>query len=105
MGRPLAIEGMQAIAEKHGERCLSAHYVNANTRLEWECAEGRRWLAIPNSVKRGTWCRMCAVQGTRLSLADVQRAAAEHGGRRLSKEYVNQRQPLRVRCAHGHEFY
>lgn len=99
MGRALTIEELQAIAATHGGRCLSTHYVNANTRLKWECAEGHRWLAIPNSVKRGTWCLICAVQGTRLSLADVQRVAANYGGRCLSPEYVNGTTPLLFECA------
>lgn len=103
-GRVLTIEEMQAIAGRYGGRCLSLHYVNANTRLEWECAEGHRWLAIPNSVKRGTWCRICAVQGTRLSLADVQRVAAEYGGRCLSLEYVNGTTPLLFECSAGHRW-
>jgi uncharacterized Zn-finger protein len=102
--RTLTIEEMQAIAAKRGGRCLSTRYVNANTKLEWECAEGHRWLAIPNSVKHGTWCRMCAVRAMSLSLADIEHAAAERGGRCLSPEYVNGTTPLLFECTTGHRW-
>lgn len=80
---PVTIGEMQVIAARHGGRRLSTRYVNANTRLEWECAEGHRWLAIPNSVKRGTWCRICSLARTRVPLAEIRRAAEERGGRCL----------------------
>ncbi|WP_341316945.1 hypothetical protein WN982_37130 [Paraburkholderia sp. IMGN_8] len=95
---------MQAIAAQRGGKCVSTAYVNANTRLEWEYAEGHRWLAVPNSVKRGTWCRVCAVKSTRRSLADAQRAAAGLGGRCLSSEYFNGTTPLWFECADGHRW-
>jgi hypothetical protein len=68
--------------------------VNANTHLEWECAEGHRWLAIPNSVKRGTWFRICSLKRTRVPLTEILRAAEERGGRCLSSKYVNAATPL-----------
>ncbi|WP_157378867.1 hypothetical protein [Burkholderia ubonensis] len=95
---------MQAIAATRGGSCLSKRYVNAKTRLEWECAEGHRWLAIPHSVKRGTWCKICAVQAMRGSLDDVQRAAKARGGRCMSKNYVNATTPLLFECAVGHRW-
>ncbi|CAG9266286.1 conserved hypothetical protein [Burkholderia diffusa] len=101
---PLTLEEMQVIAAIRSGRCLSTQYVNANVRLEWECAEGHRWFAIPNSVKRGTWCRICGVQKTRRTLDDVQHAARKLGGRCLSTEYVNGMTPLWFECEAGHRW-
>jgi len=102
---PLTIEEMQAIAASRGGRCLSTHYVNTNTHLEWECAEGHRWLAIPNNVKCGAWCRTCAHASQRGSLAGLQRIASARGGRCLSTEYVNNRTHLLWECAEGHRWH
>ena len=56
----LTIEEMKSIAEGRGGKCLSDTYVNAQRNLLWECAEGHQWKAIPNSIKRGSWCQICA---------------------------------------------
>lgn len=52
----LTIEDMQKLAKTKGGHCLSDKYVNAKTKLEWKCKKGHRWLAIPDSVRRGSWC-------------------------------------------------
>lgn len=59
-GRKLGIGLMQEIAAERGGQCISTAYVNSSTRLEWECHIGHRWLATPNSVRNGHWCRLCA---------------------------------------------
>lgn len=102
--RRLTIEEMQAIAAARGGRCLSIQYVNATTPLEWACERGHRWFAIPTNVKRGAWCKACAVQDTRLSLDDIQRVVEVHGGRCLSTEYTNVDTPLLFECAAGHRW-
>jgi len=56
----LTIEDMQQIAEERHGKCLSTKYVNARTRLLWECSEGHQWYAVPDSIKRGSWCPECA---------------------------------------------
>jgi hypothetical protein len=72
----LALKDMQRAARSRGGRCLSSVYVNSYTPLQWQCARGHRWrnsqtkvgwecgsghrwFAIPNSVKRGSWCPEC----------------------------------------------
>jgi hypothetical protein len=56
----LTIEEMHEIAKARGGKCLSTKYTNSKTKLKWECAEGHQWSAIPESVKGGTWCRVCS---------------------------------------------
>jgi rubredoxin len=56
----LGIKQMRQIAIDRRGRCLSNKYINAKTHLEWECAAGHRWKAVPDSVKRGTWCPSCS---------------------------------------------
>ncbi|MDR5777537.1 MULTISPECIES: hypothetical protein [unclassified Caballeronia] len=102
--KPLTIEAMRALAATRGGRCLSTHYVNANTRLEWECAEGHQWFAVPNSIKCGTWCKLCGYERTKATLKDVQEAATKFGGHCLSERYVNGTTPLLFECAAGHRW-
>ena len=101
----LTIEEMQAIAAARGGRCVSTHYVNNMTPLEWECAHGHRWLVVASNVKqRGSWCKACAVDATRLRLTDIQRAVEKKGGRCLSTEYINLDMPLLFECGAGHRW-
>ena len=56
----LTIEEMRTIAKDRGGKCLSKKYVNARTKLKWQCGEFKHvWYAIPDSVKRGSWCPIC----------------------------------------------
>ena len=59
IGRHKTIEQMRKTAASKGGRCLSSRYVNGKTKLEWECSQGHRWWALPNSVSRGSWCPEC----------------------------------------------
>lgn len=55
----LGIEKMRLLAaERHGE-CLSEHYDNVSSELEWECSEGHRFLARASNVIAGSWCPSC----------------------------------------------
>lgn len=56
------IKDMQKIAESRGGRCLSDKYFNVETRLKWQCEKGHIWGAIPSSIKRGSWCPICAIK-------------------------------------------
>ena len=56
----LTIDQMQSLAKERGGKCLSKNYVNAHTKLLWECNRGHQWKAVPQSVKnQGTWCPKC----------------------------------------------
>jgi len=99
------LETMRATAARHGGRCLSAHYAGCSSPLEWECAQGHRWQAKPSSIKHRTWCPECArQQRVRYTLDDMHALAASNGGLCLSTEYTSGTQPLRWRCAQGHEW-
>lgn len=96
------IDEMRRIARERRGECLSEKYLNRNTKLQWRCANGHEWLAIPGHVKRGSWCPVCA--GHVVTIADMSELARAHGGRCLSTEYVNSSTPLLWKCRLGHEF-
>lgn len=47
------------VVEGKGGKVLSSHYVSSQTKMEFSCGLGHRWWAIPNSLKQGSWCRVC----------------------------------------------
>ena len=52
---------MKILAESRGGKCLSESYKNTNSKLLWQCKDGHRWKAVPNSIKSGTWCPKCNI--------------------------------------------
>lgn len=50
---------LDEIANSRGGLCLSEKYTNSYTKLEWQCANGHKWLATPYAIKQGYWCRKC----------------------------------------------
>ena len=57
--KKLSLEEVRNSAAARGGKCLSKEYINAHTKMEWECEEGHRWFATAANVNRGTWCRLC----------------------------------------------
>lgn len=54
------IEQMEELAAARGGKCLSSTYVNSDSKLIWQCKEGHQWEALPNVIRRGSWCPHCA---------------------------------------------
>ena len=55
-----SIQDMHNLANKYGGKCLSEKYINANTKLKWQCQKGHIWESTPSSVRRGHWCLECS---------------------------------------------
>ena len=102
------LKEMQSIAAARGGELISRFYIDASTKLRWRCAEGHTWKAIPNSIKRGSWCAKCGVKRSAITRAhtidDMQALAKAKGGTCLSTSYRNTKSRLRWRCAEGHEW-
>jgi hypothetical protein len=97
------IEEMQSLAAAKAGRCLSDNYVNALTKLKWECVQGHKWEAKPNDIQRGHWCLKCAGKEKK-TIEEMQVLAAARGGRCLSKSYINRSTRLRWECVEGHQW-
>ena len=101
MPKSYKIDYFKALAiEKNGE-CLSTAYKTLNTKLKWQCSKGHTWESIPNSILRGTWCKVCAGK-TKKNIQDMQELADARGGQCLSKNYINGKTKLIWECANGH---
>lgn len=106
----MAIESLKKLALEKGGRCLSNEYIDAKTKLRWRCAKNHEWYAIPDSIRRGTWCSICAnnspisAEIAQARLAELQELARERGGRCLSEIYTGTDTKMKWRCAEGHEW-
>lgn len=98
------IEEMRAIAARRAGKCLSTSYHTQGTRLEWECVNGHRWLALPSNIKKGRWCPTCS-RRKRLTIEEMRAIAASCGGKCLSQSYTNVATKLLWECANGHTWW
>lgn len=104
-GNVYDISDMHRLAKAHGGRCLSRTYKNAATKLEWACAHGHRWSAVPAAIVAGRWCRACAHDGRKLGIKLMRTIASERGGQCISTEYVNSSTRLEWECHIGHRWF
>ena len=99
MTEKLTIKEMQELAKSRGGKCLSTEYINALTKLKWQCEEGHTWEAKPHDIKSGHWCPYCAVKmrasKVRLTIEEMQELANVKGGKCLSTEYIDALTKLR----------
>ena len=100
-------EELQQIAAAKGGRLLTPTYIDANTRMQWQCKEGHTWYTTPASLKHShTWCFKCSVIVNAAKLRDsiekYRKIAEKHGGKLLSKVYINSQTKLKWQCAKGH---
>lgn len=103
------IKEFQRIAKSKGGICLSKVYVNAVTKLSFQCGKcGYQWKTLPSVIKRGGWCRKCAdidnAHRQRFNLTKVAKIAVQFGGELLSTQYIRNNEKLEWRCAEGHIF-
>lgn len=100
---PLTMQEMRRLAAKNGGKCLSTKYINARSKLLWQCSRGHKWMNTPSHIKKGQWCRVCSGK-QKLTLDDMKALALERGGRCLSKKYTNHKTKLEWICAKNHQW-
>jgi hypothetical protein len=88
-------------ARERGGRCLSG-YIDKETPLEWQCAEGHMWFAPWFRVSKGQWCHLCAVKARSRTIGQMQELAQSRGGQCLSTVYPGAHGKIEWLCAKGH---
>lgn len=98
-----SIKEIQQLAKKRRGQCLSDAYINAKTKLLWQCEQGHQWWALPRKIRQGTWCPYCA--GTaKGNIEEMRKLAVARGGKCLSHTYVNSATKLLWQCKEGHQW-
>lgn len=98
--KKVTIETMQALAKAKGGKCLSAVYINNNTKLKWQCKRGHIWQTKVGHVKAGHWCPTCASR--KHSIEDMRKLAKSYDGQCLSNSFQNVNIKLKWKCAKDH---
>ena len=97
------ISELQLFASNKNGRLLSIKYINANSKLLWECSEGHQWEACWNNIKNaGQWCPACS--STLCDIKELQKHAENKNGRLLSIKYINNNTKLLWECSEGHQW-
>jgi hypothetical protein len=97
-------EDIERAAIERGGCCLSA-YVDKETPLQWQCAEGHTWFAPWFRVSKGQWCHLCAVKARTRTIEQMQELAQSRGGRCLSTVYPGAHGKIEWQCAKGHVWH
>ncbi len=97
------LETLKLIAKERGGRCLSNTYINAKTKLLWECTEGHQWETAPTNIKSGRWCPICGGK-VKLTIEEMQKIANKRKGKCLSEKYINNNTKLLWQCKEGHQW-
>jgi len=104
--RRVGIDIPKAFAITKGGRCKSDVYVNANSKLSWECSEGHSWETDWRNVRQGKWCPKCAIarnaENRRIGINLPKAFAIAKGGRCKSDVYVNANSKLEWECSERH---
>ena len=97
------IKDMQELAKQNNGKCLSKKYINANTKLRWQCEFGHTWNATPCGISGGQWCPYCAGNAKK-TMRNMHELAEEKNGKCISKKYINSKTNLKWMCKYGHEW-
>ena len=100
---------LRRIARTRGGRLLTKEYANGRTKMLWRCEARHEWLATPENIKQGSWCRRCYFKRRGEELRGditIQRARAKaHKGLCLSRIYIDAHTMLKWKCLWGHMFF
>lgn len=106
--RRVGITFFHELAESRGGTCLSSEYISASSHLKWMCSNGHKWEAIPDSVKRGSWCSKCSskIRGKnqRATVQSMVALADRRGGKFISLEYFGNQIKHTWECKQGHRW-
>lgn len=106
----LTIDDAREYAFKLGGKCLSETYVDANSKLKWQCKEGHQWEANFSSIRhQKCWCPKCSLyllskRKLEKKLQRLIRVAEKKGGQCLTTEVEPlKRDPrYKFKCSQGH---
>jgi hypothetical protein len=99
----LSLDDAKAAATERGGRCLSKSYENTRAKMLWECANGHRWEAPLDRIRRNHWCPDCSPKAP-IGIQKMREIATRRGGKCLSREYVNGSRKLKWECANRHQW-
>ncbi len=99
----VSFDFVKSVAVERGGICLSTHYKNNRTKMDWQCSKGHIWKSTYDSVHRGSWCPFCRHRA-KLTIEEMKKIARKNGGKCLSTLYINNSTKLEWQCNCGYEW-
>ncbi len=97
------LDELRAFAERWSGECLEQSVRSNKQPIAWRCAQGHRFIAPGERIRRGSWCPRCR-SVDKGELQRMGRLARQRGGECLSPSYTDASHKLRWRCREGHEW-
>ena len=89
--------------EREGYKLLS-EYKGANSLVTFQCPNGHIYETQFNSFHKGRRCKFCSNTNVKYVYEEVKEYVESQGDELLSTEYVNNKNKLKIKCCHGHEY-
>lgn len=89
--------------EREGYKLLS-EYKGANSLVTLQCPNGHIYEAQFNSFHKGRRCKFCSNTNVKYVYEQVKEYVESQGDELLSTEYINNKNKLKIKCCHGHEY-
>ncbi len=110
-GHHRSLDDCRQLATDQGGRCLSTHYIDGSTLMDWKCHVDHHpvFCLTADSVTAHNWCHQCSLASSRVKKATVvwvrlQTRVASQGGRCLStySTELTTKSKVRVQCRVSH---
>ena len=106
--KKLTYQDVKERIENEGYELLSDSYKNSRTKIKLKCKQGHIFEKTLGSFKKGENCPKCskinASKKISLTYNEVKDYIEKEGYELLSKEYINNKTKLKLKCPLGHEF-
>ena len=107
MYKKLTYKEVKKYFKDHDCKLLETEYINAHTKMEYECVcENTSYITF-DSFKRGSRCKECGrkrqAEKRRHIFKDVKQYFKDRDCKLLETEYINNKTPMRYECDCGND--
>jgi hypothetical protein len=104
MSKKYTLETIQKLAASKKGTLISTEYINAHSKLVWQCEVGHIWKASLDSiVNANSWCPVCSGRAIP-DISELQTFAINKGGLLISTGYVKAIQKVKWQCERLHQW-
>jgi len=101
MSRKIGISKIKDIVENQGGVLLTNEYNDVKTKLKIKCSKNHIWDTTYDSIRKGSWCSVCAGNNKK-SMMHAQEIASNKKGKCIGGKYINNKSKLLWQCEIGH---
>jgi len=108
MSKKLSYEFIKNKIESKDYKLLSKEYKNAKEKLKLQCPLGHKYESTYSNFKQGKKCPICnnikIGNRCRINYNYIKFYIESYGYTLISKEYINRKTKLKIKCPIGHKF-